>query len=133
MKDLNRSNAHLQKAGEDLLEARSLLEAGFPDGTCNRAYYCLFHCIVALLHSTDGPVPKTHTNAHTEFRRQFIKTGIFDESFSGFIAELFNLRQGGDYEIDFDISAEDAQSAVNKATEFLRLAEAYLQSTGFDS
>lgn len=74
-----------------------------------------------------------HTGAHTEFRKQFIKTGLFGDSFSATISELFNLRQGGDYEIDFDISVEDATDAVSTATEFLFQVEAYLRQNGFAS
>ncbi|RYF56615.1 MAG: HEPN domain-containing protein [Cytophagaceae bacterium] len=133
MSDLQRARAYLQKAEEDLEEAQILLEASFPDGTCNRAYYCLFHSIMALLQATGDSIPKTHTGAHTEFRKQFIKTGLFAESFSVIISELFNLRQGGDYEIDFDISIEDAGSAVNHASEFLLQVEAYLRENGFTS
>ncbi|QJD80273.1 HEPN domain-containing protein [Spirosoma rhododendri] len=128
MNDLNRAEAHLQKAAEDLREARSLLDAGFPDGTCNRAYYALFHAIIALLYTTDGPIPKTHTGAHTEFRRQFIRPGLFADSFSNTITLLFNLRQGSDYEIEFDTTLDDAQDAVNKAAEFLSKAEAYMKT-----
>ncbi|GAB3737002.1 HEPN domain-containing protein [Spirosoma lituiforme] len=131
MSDLQRAKAYLQKAEEDLEEARILLEANFPDGTCNRAYYSLFHSIMALLQATSDSMPKTHTGAHTEFRKQFIKTGLFAESFSVIISELFNLRQGGDYEIDFDISIEDARSAVNHSSEFLLQVEAYLRENGF--
>ncbi|GAB2516393.1 HEPN domain-containing protein [Spirosoma aerophilum] len=133
MKDLNRTKAFLQKAEEDLSEAQILLEANYPDGTCNRAYYSLFHSIIALLYATNDSIPKTHTGAHTEFRKQFIKTGIFAESSSMIISELFNLQQGGDYEIDFDISIEDAQAAVTHASEFLLQVEAYLRENGFTS
>ncbi|AKD54137.1 HEPN domain-containing protein [Spirosoma radiotolerans] len=131
MSDLKRVSAYLQKAGEDLEEAQVLLKANFPDGTCNRAYYSLFHSIMALLQATSDSTPKTHTGAHTEFRKQFIKTGLFAESFSVIISELFNLRQGGDYEIDFDISIEDASAAVNHASEFLHQVDAYLRENGF--
>ena len=76
-------------------------------------------------------IPKTHTGAHTEFRKQFIKAGLFADSFCITMSALFNLRQGGDYEIDFDISREDAQDAVAKASEFLLQVEAYLRENGF--
>ena len=128
MSDLQRTSAYLQKAKENEEEARVLLKANFPDGTCNRAYYALFH-----IQATSNSIPKTHTGAHTEFRKQFIKTGLFAESFSVVISELFNLRQGGDYEIDFDISIEDASSAVNHASEFLLQVDAYLRENGFTS
>ena len=133
MSDKKRAIAYLLKAENDLAEARLLLEAGYPDGTCNRAYYALFDCLLALLHSTEGQVPKTHTGTHNEFRKRFIITGIFDRIYSNTITELFNLRQGGDYEIDFDISLEDAQDVVEKAAEFLLQAEVYLRQNGFSS
>lgn len=58
MIDLNRARAHLQKAKDDLSEAQILLEASRPEGTCNRTYYSLYHCIIALLHTTDSVIPK---------------------------------------------------------------------------
>ncbi|GAB4027921.1 HEPN domain-containing protein [Spirosoma koreense] len=133
MNDKNRAVDYLKKAESDLTEARLLLEAGHPDGTCNRAYYALFDSLLALLHSTDGQVPKTHTGVHNEFRKRFILTGIFDRRYSNTITELFNLRQGGDYEIDFDISQEDAQDAVERAVEFLLQVEVYLRQNNFTS
>lgn len=131
MINTSRVQNYLLKAKNDLEEARLLLTAEYPDGACNRAYYALFDCLMSLLHSTDGPVPKTHTGTHTEFRKRFILAGIFDRSSSDTITELFNLRQGSDYEIDFDISLDDAQDAVEKATEFIHQTEAYLRQNGF--
>ena len=131
MNDIKRVTAYVRKAESDLREARILLDAESPDGTVNRAYYALFDGILALLHTTDGPVPKTHTGAHTEFRKQFIRTGIFAETYSSMITELFNLRQGGDYEIDFDISLEDAQAAIEQASRFLADVQAYIRQEGF--
>ena len=126
MSDLIRTEAYLRKAAGNLREARLLVKASFPGGTANRAYYTLFDCILALLHTMDGPVPQTHTGAHTEFRKQFIKTGIFAETYSALISELFNLRQAGDYEVDFIISIDDAQAAVDQVAEFLATVQAYV-------
>lgn len=133
MNDLRRAKAHLERAKNDLEEVEILLAANQPGRTCNRAYYSLFHSILALLYTTDLSIPKTHTGAHTEFRKLFIKTGLFAQSLSATISELFNLRQGGDYEIDFDIAIEDAHSAVSQASEFLHQVEAYLRENGFAS
>ncbi len=133
MSDRNRVMSYLSKAKNDLEEARLLLENEYADGTCNRAYYALFDCLLSLLHSTGGPLLKTHTGTHTEFRKQFIQTGFFERIDSDTITELFNLRQGGDYELDFDIALEDAQDAFEKASEFITKTEAYLRQNGFDS
>ena len=77
MSDKKRRKAYWIKAENDLTEARILLEAEHPDGTCNRAYYALFDCLLALPRTTAGPIPKTHTGSHIEFRKQFIQTGLF--------------------------------------------------------
>lgn len=119
------------KAQSDLEQARILLHSEFPDGVCNRAYYALFDGILALLHTTDEGIPKTHTGAHTEFRKRFIQTGLFPKTYSDTITELFNLRQGGDYDVDFDISLDDARDAVEKTATFLLSVEAYLRQNGF--
>ncbi|TAE21861.1 MAG: HEPN domain-containing protein [Cytophagales bacterium] len=126
MKDIKRAFLFLRKADDDLQEANILLEAGRPDGTSNRAYYSMYHSIVALLHTTDSVLTKTHTGAHTEFRRQFVLTTIFPAADSGLITKLFNMRQGGDYEPEFDISIEDAEDAVVQATDFYGRVRDYL-------
>ncbi|WP_375446130.1 HEPN domain-containing protein [uncultured Fibrella sp.] len=130
MIDLTRAAAHYQRALNDLEEATILLREERIAGTCNRAYYALFDGILTVLYTTDGPVPKTHTGAHTEFRKQFIRSGIFAGNCSNTITALFNLRQGGDYDIDFDISLDDVQDADEQATQFLESVRVYRRQQG---
>ena len=127
-------SAYMLMAEKCLRDSRYLLQTKSYRSAAGRAYYDpLFDGILALLQATDGPIPKTHTGTHNEFRKQFIQTELVARTYSDTITELFNLRQDGDYEIDFDISLEDTQDAVQKAAEFLRQTEAYLRQNGFAS
>jgi len=40
---------------------------------------------------------------------------------------LFDYRQEADYDLDADISIEEAKDILQKATEFFNLTKAYLQ------
>lgn len=62
-----------------------------------------------------------------------MSNGIFAETDSALISELFNLRQAGDYEVDFNMSLEDAQAAVKHAAQFLEAVRTYLAQNGFTS
>ena len=57
----------------------------------------------------------------------FIKTSIFPIETSDSIAMLFDYRQEADYDLDEDISHEEAAKLIRKAEEFYLLAKAYFQ------
>lgn len=48
------------KAGQALASARLLLDAGDPDGACNRGYYAMFDAARAALISAGAEIGKTH-------------------------------------------------------------------------
>ena len=45
----------------------------------------------------DGVDMKHHSGIISEFRKRYIKTGVFDASLSGLISELSDVREGSDY------------------------------------
>ena len=51
----------------------------------NRAYYAIFHAMRAVL-ALDGVDMKHHSGIISEFRKRYIKTGVFDASLSGLIS-----------------------------------------------
>ena len=75
------------------------------DGECyyaaiNRAYYCIFHMMNALL-MFKGMSFKSHAAVISAFQREYIKTGIFDESFTKIISKASDMRNDSDYEKGF--------------------------------
>jgi uncharacterized protein (UPF0332 family) len=92
----------------------------------NRAYYAYFDAIRALL-SSKGVKTKSHAAVRMLFGQHFVKTGLFPKSDGTSFHKIFLLRQNSDYEIDEDISEEDAADAINLAAEFVVQVSAYLR------
>ena len=60
-------------------------------------------------------------------RELFIKTDIFPIEVSDSISMLFDYRQEADYDLDEDISQEEAKKLIDTATEIYHLANNYFQ------
>ena len=95
----------LQKAERFLAAAASALDAGHWESCASRAYYAVYHLVVALMlirHSQIGKRPRTpvskwkHTQVRNEFLALFCNRGFF-----------FNGKDGTDYG-DLLITREDA-------------------------
>ena len=93
----------------------------------NRAYYAIFHAMRAVL-ALDGVDMKHHSGIISEFRKRYIKTGVFDASLSGLISELFDVREGSDYNDFFIVSKADTAEQVQSAGTFLAAVETYLRT-----
>ena len=102
--------------------ARELVALGHFKSAANRIYYAAFHSMRAIL-ALDGIDMKHHSGVISEFRKRYIKTGVFDVSMSGIISELFNLRTGCDYD-DFYVISKDA------VVQHLKNAEVFVSAVG---
>ncbi|GAA4401206.1 HEPN domain-containing protein [Nibrella viscosa] len=120
----------MRKAYECLDEARILRDNDKPAGTCTRAYYAYSDAVRALL-ATKGIHTKFHSGAHNLFGLHFVKSGLFHASDGKALVELFEMRQDSDYEADEIATNDDADRALDLATEFLLQAEAYLRQNNF--
>ncbi len=80
----------------------------------------------ALLY-TKNVYAKTHRGIRTKFSELFIKeVCYFSSQISDAITMLFDYRQEADYDLDADISIEEAKIILQKATEFYKLTKEYL-------
>ena len=70
------SNARFLHAQECLASARLLVENGNYKSATNRSYYAIFHAMRSVL-AFDGIDTKHHSGVISEFRKLYIKTGIF--------------------------------------------------------
>ena len=121
------SKARFDHAKECLLDAKMLLTAERYRSAANRAYYAIFHAMRAVL-ALDGVDMKHHSGIISEFRKRYIKTGIFDASLSGIISELSSVREGSDYNDFFIVSKAETIQQVQAAEEFLSEIQAYLST-----
>lgn len=91
----------------------------------NRSYYAVFYAMRAVL-ALDGIDHKHHTAVIAEFRRLYIKTGIFEKEMSDTIRDLFDLRSDSDYDDFFAASKEDVAEQVENASHFVRRISEFL-------
>ena len=121
------SKARFDHAKECLQDAKLLLASESYRSAAKRTYYAIFHAMRAVL-ALDGVDMKHHSGIISEFRKRYIKTGVFDASLSGIISELSSVREGSDYNDFFIVSKAETIQQVQAAEEFLIEIQAYLST-----
>lgn len=121
------SNARFEHAQECLNAAKVLCEAQEYKSAANRSYYAIFHAMRSVL-AYDEIDKKHHSGIISEFRRLYIKTGVFDVQLSEIIAALFNIRQDSDYDDFFVISKAEVDEQIANAALFLENVKLYLDT-----
>lgn len=121
------SDARFEHAQECLSAAKVLRDAEEYKGAANRSYYAIFHAMRSVL-AYDEINKKHHSGIISEFRRLYIKTGVFDVQLSEIIAALFNIRQDSDYDDFFVISKAEVDEQIQNATLFLEKVKMYLET-----
>ena len=115
----------LEKASDCLNDSRNLIRSGGYKSSANRSYYAVFHAIRAVL-AFDDFDSKKHSGVISEFRKLYIKTGVFGDEISKIIGRQFDLRSLSDYDDFFDISKENAENAFLEAEFVLSEIKKYL-------
>ena len=123
----NLSNVRYLHAEECLQAAQLLLDAENYKSAANRSYYAIFHAMRSVL-AFDGIDMKHHSGIISEFRRLYIKTGIFSTQLSAIISVLFSIRQDSDYDDFFVISKAEVMEQIINAKTFLQEIKKYLDT-----
>lgn len=124
LKDL--SDYRLEQAKRCIKSARVLVADNDYKGAVNRSYYAIFHCMRSVL-VLDGVDFSKHSGVLAYFRKQYIKTGIFDIELSDIIGEAFDIRNDSDYDDYYIISKEDVKEQIENAEKFYCIIEEYLR------
>jgi len=117
----------LEKARECLSDAEIMISTDSYASSANRSYYCIFHAIHAVL-LTVGISQKKHTGSIAEFRRIFVKEGVFSEASSDIIGDAFKVRTKSDYDIHYVVSRSEVSKQLENAKAFLVEVEEYIES-----
>ncbi len=115
----------LATATENLESAKILYDNSQLKAAANRAYYCVFHAMRAVL-AIDGVDFKHHSGVIAHFRKEYIKTGIFDKKLSTIIQTTSMVRESSDYDDFYLISKEDADRQIKDAEMFYKEIEKYI-------
>ena len=119
------SKVRLEKAKECLTAAKLLLAAQDGLFASNRSYYAVFHAMRAVLVFDDYD-SKKHSGIISEFRKRYIKTGIFEDDLSRIIGDQFDMRSHSDYDDFYTASREEIESQYHDAEYFVETIEQYL-------
>ncbi len=117
----------LEKAKNDLYDAKKTLELEMYDTAANRSYYAIFHAARAVL-ALDGQDYKRHSGVISNFQKDYIKTEIFDKQMSNIIKNAFDMRTESDYEDFYIVPKEDVKVQVEEAEIFIANIEVYLKN-----
>ena len=119
------SDLRMEHAIECLETAKKVLEFGDYKSAANRSYYAVFHAMRAVLAYDDTKKTK-HSGIISDFRKLYIKTGIFDSEMSDIISNLFDIRTNSDYNDFFVVAKEDVKKQVAGAERFVKAVKQYL-------
>ncbi len=119
------SEARLAHAEECLDTAKKVIAIGDYKCAANRSYYAVFHAMRAVL-AYDRFDSKKHSGVIAEFRRLYVKTGVFNIETSDIVSNLFDIRTNSDYDDFFIVSKEDVEEQVANAEKFVVEIKQYL-------
>ena len=121
------SAVRLETAQDCLDTAKAMLSLEKYKGAANRCYYAVFHAMRAVLALREIDM-KHHSGIISEFRRHYVKTGIFDSRMSDIINEVYDIRTDSDYNDFYVISKSEVTEQVGNAEYFLAEVKKYLSN-----
>lgn len=115
----------IERAKEDLNVAHLLFDNGNYRIANNRAYYAIFHALRAVL-VFDNFDSSKHSGVIAEFRRRYIKEGVFPVEISKMIGSAFTIRNASDYDDMFIASRMDTEEQLANADYIYEIINEYL-------
>lgn len=92
----------------------------------NRAYYASFHAMRAVL-VFDNFDSSKHSGVIAEFRRRYIKEGIFPAEISKMIGAAFTIRNASDYDDMFLASRTETEQQIQNAEYVWKILAEYVE------
>lgn len=119
------SAAFLEKSGELLEHADTMLGVGLNEDAGRTAYLAGFHAAQALIFETHGRVFKKHSAVQSEFGRLVKDDPRADKEIRAFLGRSYPLKALADYETGpgSKISHEQAAQAIAAARSFVSVIE----------
>jgi uncharacterized protein (UPF0332 family) len=96
----------------------------------NRAYYAMFYAVLALL-IFEPFYSSKHTGVISFFNKRFIKQGVFPIELGNSINKAFEMRQEGDYREYVELTYEQVEPFIEKASQFVNAVKDYLEKSAF--
>lgn len=91
----------------------------------NRAYYCIFHAMRAVL-ALDGEDYKKHSAVISRFTLNYLRPEILPRDYGKLIANASLIRNRSDYEDFYICAIEDTKRLIEGAKDFYQAVSLYL-------
>ena len=121
------SKYRLARAREDYETARKNYEDGSLRASVNRSYYAIFHALRSIT-ALDQFDSGKHSGIIAYINAHYVKTGIFDKSFSKMVDSAFRLREKADYDDFYVVTAAEAREQIEKAETIIKSTSDYVSS-----
>ena len=125
-KRIELSKYRMQKAYSMLLSAQRDWNAADYASANNRAYYCIFHVMRAVL-ALDGEDYKKHSAVIARFTLNYLKTEIIPRDYGKLISNASLIRNRSDYEDFYICSISDTKQLMSGAVAFYEDVQRYLE------
>ena len=119
----------MDKAKENLRDAKEVLTRDRFSLSVNRSYYTMFMAARGLL-SLKGLDSSKHSGVIALFNQHIIKAGFFPKELSRLLPKAKLIRENADYGDFTEITEEDAKNQLENAKKFLEEAERTMQEMG---
>jgi uncharacterized protein (UPF0332 family) len=108
---------YLDKARDNLDEARKIAAIGLAKAAARSAYYAAFHTAQALNVQRTNKIAKTHSGVRSEFARLAKDTPSIDKTFPTFLAQAHLYKEISDYGIGdgANVTMAEANDAITTA------------------
>ena len=110
---------HFERANDCIEDSRVLFEGGRFTAAAARVYYAMLHAASAAL-LEKGIERHSHQGVISAFGQYLVKPGLIGDEFHRYFIESFDIRQESDYEPIAEVSKEQAQKIIARATEFVK-------------
>jgi len=121
------SNYRYEQALQCIKSAKVLVTAEDYKGAANRSYYAIFHAMRSVLALENKDFSK-HSGVSAYFRKEYIKTEVFDIELSDIISSAFDVRSNSDYDDFYVISKEEVEDQIANAVKFCDAVKGFLDS-----
>lgn len=125
------SKYRLERAREELDNARDMFEAGKYKMALNRSYYSIFHGMRAV-NVLDEFDSSKHSGIIAHFNQYHVKEGHIPKEASKIVRNASEMREHADYEDFFTASRQDAKEQIRAAELFVGFIEKYLVEKGVE-
>jgi len=119
---------YLDKARDDLYDARKIAGIPLAKVAARSAYYAAFHAAEAFIIERSGKVAKTHSGVRTEFARLLKDTPGAERALLTFLAQAYKYKEIVDYGVGHGVVVTDAEAndAIDAAARFIERVTALL-------